>query len=175
MNTIPIIEEMLQNAIQDEKKIISQKGGMWNEMSDYCDRIGSIGQQCVSNYLKEEGLAFEETPFFDSTINKDLFDFKIIDQKIDCKASPIGEFDYVHPKSRLLVRNDKQEIDKKIDYYLFVKVDLSKMITHIAGIINYWDFWKLGQTSEDYEMKIKKPCHFVFAYQLTPLLDFIYH
>ena len=102
-------------------------------------------------------------------VNKVQYDdFEWRYEKCDVKSSPVSE-DYpkVYPTSRLLVRDGT----KKVDRFVFTKINLKDKVVLIAGCIKSHKFWDLAKPLIE---NAKHPCHYVLAKELSPFRDFIY-
>lgn len=169
----PISRSLKDQAEEDSKNITQQKGfvnASTVNLSERRDYVGSIAQNGLIEKIYSMGIKVEEvTPYFNSSIHQDEYDFKQRGARVDVKGSEMtSDFPQVYPNTRFLIK-DKSK-DKRVDYYAFVKVNLEDDLIHIAGIISYEDFWTLGQP---FIGKFKNPSHFVLAKDLKPLMPFI--
>ena len=167
---IDIDESLKKQALEDEKNILNQKGKnnpttlSLNKRMDY---IGSITHNGVFRLIAQWGIEYIPTPYFDATIHKDKCDFLYEGDKNDIQGSPLGSFPdgspvlNVFPRSRFLVKNEKQE--KPMDNYVFCKVDLVSDVLHIVGFVGYDNFW--GELGKPFSAK--HPCHYILASQLS--------
>lgn len=168
-----IPEYLKQKAIDDDKKIKSQKGQ--NNQSQILmtrnnDIIGSIAQNIVLLYFEENGIAVDSTKYYDESIHQDTCDF-IHRGKNDVKGSPTrGRYNQVFGSTTFLL-SDKQR-EKEVDWYTFVRLDMEKNLAHIAGVIRYEDFLRHSKPLES--AKIKSPCHMIEAKSLLPFKNYAF-
>lgn len=170
-----ITDDLLHQAIEDEKNMLAQKGIVNRttvDMNRHRDKIGSLAQNGLFEKVKELGVKLDSTtPYFDATIHSDLADFWHRGGSNDIRGSVMGrEFSIVYPNSRLLVYDNDRE--KDIDWYTFVKIDENCLKGHIVGVIRYDKVW-----TDDHiyrSPKLKAPCHYVYARETKPFRDYLF-
>jgi hypothetical protein len=127
--------------------------------------IGAIGQLVATKQIRDWGYDVE-TCYFDPEVSSDSCDFMWKYEKVDVKSSPGYASGH---NSRFLIKEESES--KKVDRYVFVKVNLEERNCYIAGCITYNDFWNKALVFES--PRIKFPCKYVLGKDLTSFKDFI--
>jgi hypothetical protein len=164
-------DSILKEAVRLQDQIRETYRGFQStrNLNEDRDLIGAIGQLWVIEQIKSWGFVPQEWGYFDPNKRSDDCDFIWRYEKCDVKASPT-QFPQIYRNSRFLIKDDSES--KKVDHYIFVKVDLAGKKVVIAGCMKYNCFWEDSLPFESY--KIKYPCHYILAKDLTPFEDFIY-
>lgn len=173
---ITISEEVLQQSLEDEKKLLAQKGDnnpTTLKLHSRMNLVGALAQNVVFESLDDWGVPYEGSPVFNPNRHNDDFDFRTDRGNIDIQGKPMTLRDGtivqdVYPNTKYYVKNEKR--DRNMQYFCFVSLSAKRRIAHIAGIISCVTLWGLHQ-----EANLTHPCHFVYARQLTSLRDFMFH
>lgn len=167
---VDITEELIQQALQDERNLARQKGEnnpTTNVLSKRRDFVGSLGQNAVFLWFENAGIEIDKTPYFNPNIHDDKFDF-VHRGTNDVKSKQLGKgWGTIYPRSSFIVSYHQKP--KPMDWYTFVGIDLENNIAHIAGVISASEFW---DKCEDIQLKIKSGK--ILAKDLMPFRNYVF-
>lgn len=170
----PISKDLIKRAKNAYKKQPQYKST--KELNPFRDLYGYIGQQGVIEWIESQGFIVEYGDYFDDSNSGDEYDFIWKYEKCDVKTSPTDkDFPRVYRNSRFLVK----EGTKKVDRFVFAKVNAEEKLLYIAGTISWADFYGTEENqkplSKEFESEnMKHPCRYILNKDLESFKDFIY-
>ena len=139
---------------KEVKKEIGRGWESTRNLNEDRDVIGMIGQYAVVQQATEWG-EVDAPEYYDSNLEGDEYDFKFKGKTWDVKSFT-GDYE------RLLIKNDSK--GKKVDRYVFAKVDLTGKTVHILGWMSFDQFWEQARPFKS--KNVKYPCHYIFSQEL---------
>ena len=162
-----MIITLSDSLIKETKKLKGLNFASTKNLSPLRDTLGFLGQEAVTRALKEAGEEVDAPPYL-TDFKGDEYDFKWRGETWDVKTSPLGEAPPYCKNCRLLVKNDSK--DKKIDNYVFAKIDLEAKRVYIVGFIGYNYFWEHSLPFKS--KRVKLPCRCIFKKDLKDFEEY---
>jgi hypothetical protein len=159
---------LFERAEEEQKKVTYKGLASTRNLNEDRDFIGAVGQLFVIDEMRSWGFEPKHSDYFDPKRSGDECDLEWRYEKIDVKTSPLtNNYNKIFPNSRFLVKDESMY--KKVDRYVFVKVNMETEEVVIAGCIDYNRFWRIAEP-----MTGKLDCHYVLARQLADFKKFVY-
>jgi len=173
-----ISDEVMSKALESEKKLYDQhKNSPERVLSTvHNDRIGSIAQLAVNEYLSTLPYDVITSDPFESGQHSDKFDFMYDDEWCDVMGFGMkGEgYYWITDNWRMRCHNHKQK--REMNNYVFVGVDERKSVIHIAGVISALSFWDSAKPVDyDEDKPERERRSWVPASLLRGFRDFYFH
>ena len=171
---VEITDILKEIATEQEQKLAQQKGignSTTRPYSGNRDYVGSIGQNCISDFFETTGMSggLILSPYYSPNMHADNFDFEYRGITYDVKSTMMKKYKFVTGYSTYII-NDHQQ-NKRVGRYCFVSVDLDNDMCHIAGVIDYDKFWSLSNPAVgDW---VKGSAHIIEAKYLMPISDIV--